>query len=109
MKAAQTGSRSMSAAAIYLGDEPTAAGYCLAGVTTIVPASGAEEATLREALAVAPLVLISAAVAERIPETALQAVQAQLRPLAVVVPDILGDAVVPDVAGRMRSQLGLEA
>jgi vacuolar-type H+-ATPase subunit F/Vma7 len=99
----------MSATPCYLGDEVSAAGYRLAGIAAIVPDSGGESAALREALAIAPLVLVSAAVAADIPETILHAAQARLTPLILVVPDILTDAAVPDVAGRLRTQLGLEA
>jgi vacuolar-type H+-ATPase subunit F/Vma7 len=99
----------MSASPLYLGDEVSAAGYRIAGVATMVPAAGAEAAALYEALAVAPLVLVSTAVAAHIPEAALHAAQARPTPLIIVVPDILTDAAVPDVAGRLRTQLGLEA
>ena len=99
----------MSATPCYLGDEVSAAGYRLAGLEAIVPDPGGESAALREGLAIAPLVLVSAAVAAHIPETKLHAAQARLAPLILVVPDILTDAAVPDVAGRLRTQLGLEA
>jgi vacuolar-type H+-ATPase subunit F/Vma7 len=99
----------MSATPFYLGDEVSAAGYRLAGLATRVPEPGGEAAALREALAGAPLVIVSAAVAAHIPEAVLHAAQARLAPLVLVVPDVLTDAAVPDVAGRLRTQLGLEA
>lgn len=99
----------MSAAALYLGDEIGAAGYRLAGIGTIMPAAGGESAALNAALAVAQLVLISSAVAARIPQPVLHAAQARLAPLTLVVPDVLTDAAMPDIAGRLRTQLGIEA
>jgi vacuolar-type H+-ATPase subunit F/Vma7 len=96
------------AAPVYLGDEASAAGYRLAGARVEVPAAGAEGAALAAARAQAPLVLVSAAVAARIAERELRAALAALAPLTVIVPDLTGAAEVPDVAARMRHQLGLE-
>ena len=98
----------MSAPA-YLGDEVTAAGYRLAGARVRVPRRGEEAAALAAACAEAPLVLVSAAVAVRIPESSLKSALAALVPLVLVVPDPVDDTPVPDVAARLRRELGLEA
>ena len=95
-------------APVYIGDETSAAGYRLAGARVEVPEPGAEAAALAAARAQAPLVLVSAAVAARIAERELRAALAALTPLTLIVPDLLGEAAVPDVAARLRRQLGLE-
>jgi vacuolar-type H+-ATPase subunit F/Vma7 len=96
-------------AAIYLGDEVTAAGYRLAGVQVRVPAPAEADAAFAEALALAPLVLVSAAVAMHIDATQLRAALVALRPLVLIVPDARGEVPRPDLAARLRGQLGMEA
>jgi len=54
-------------------------------------------------------VLVSAAVAARIDDTELRTALAALAPLVLIVPDPVGETPVPDVAARLRRQLGLEA
>ena len=96
------------AAPVYLGDEVSAAGYRLAGARVEVPEPGGEAAALAAARVEAPLVLVSAAVAARIAERELQIALASLTPLTLIVPDLRGEAAVPDVVARLRHQLGLE-
>jgi len=96
------------AAPFYIGDEVSAAGWRLAGVRVEVPAPGGESAALLTAREEAPLVLVSAAVAARLPEAELHAALAALAPPTLIVPDLAGEAAVPDVAARLRRQLGLE-
>jgi len=96
-------------APIYLGDEVSAAGYRIAGALTRTPRAGEEAAALADARAQAPLVLVSAAVAAGVGEKALRAALADASPLVLVVPDLLGEAALPDIAARLRVQLGLEA
>jgi vacuolar-type H+-ATPase subunit F/Vma7 len=99
----------MSACAIYLGDEVSAAGYRLAGVDTVVPERGAEARAFGEAVDRATLLLVSAAVAQEIPQASLHAAQARMLPLVLIVPDLAGNAPLPDIAHALRTQLGLEA
>lgn len=94
-------------APIYLGEETSAAGWRLAGVRVALLEEGDEAMALATARAHAPLVLVSVAVAARIPEAALRAAQAALTPLTLVVPDLSG-LPVPDLSARLRHQLGLE-
>jgi vacuolar-type H+-ATPase subunit F/Vma7 len=96
-------------APIYLGDEVAAAGFRLAGVETSVVAQGGEAAALAAAREAAPLVLVSAAVAAGIPDAELRRATAALAPLVLIVPDLTQSAPVPDLAARLRRQLGLEA
>jgi vacuolar-type H+-ATPase subunit F/Vma7 len=93
---------------IYLGDEVSAAGYRLAGVRVRTPDAGDSAAALAAARADASLVLVSAAVAVHIPEAQMRTALATLMPLTLIVPDLRGQAPVPDVGARLRRQLGLE-
>ncbi|MBL8326793.1 MAG: hypothetical protein JNJ89_17710 [Rubrivivax sp.] len=101
----------------YIGDEIGAAGWRLAGATVQVPAAGHEAQALQAACSQHPggaaqaggaLVLLSAAVAARIDAAVLQPALAALSPLLLVVPDTQGDEPAPDIAARLRRQLGLD-
>jgi vacuolar-type H+-ATPase subunit F/Vma7 len=94
---------------IYLGDEVSAAGFRLAGAQVLTPCAGEEASALAWARAQAPLVLLSATVAERVGDATLRAALASPAPLVLVVPDRLGEVPLPDLAARLRGQLGLEA
>lgn len=96
-------------APIFLGDELSAAGYRLAGARVRTPQPGDETAALAWARALSPLVLLSAAVAAGIGEAALRHALSALSPLVLIVPDLQGDVPLPDLAARLRGQLGLEA
>lgn len=95
-------------APIYLGDEVNGAGFRLAGARVHVPEPGRAAEALEEACRLAPLVLVSAAVAAQIPEARLAAVVAAISPLTLVVPDPVGGTPMPDLARRLRGQLGME-
>lgn len=94
---------------VYIGDEVTAAGYRLAGVRVHVPAPDEANAAFDEACARAPVVLVSAAIAVRIDDARMRVALAALRPLVLIVPDIRGAIARPDLALRLRGQLGMEA
>jgi hypothetical protein len=96
-------------APVYIGDEISAAGWRLAGARVAMPGPGEETAALNAACAGAPLVLVSAAVAARMDAAALAAAGSALAPLVLVVPDPQGEVALPDLAARLRSQLGLDA
>lgn len=96
-------------APVYLGDEVSGAGWRLAGAEVHTPAAGGETAALAVACARAPLVLLSAGVAAGVAAPALQQAQLALAPLVLVVPDLHGGTPPPDLAARLRAQLGLEA
>ena len=96
------------AAPVYVGDEVSATGLRLAGLQVRVPERGGEATALASACAGAPLVLVSATVAARIAESELRAALAALTPLVLIVPDLDGSTPVPDLAVRLRKQLGLE-
>jgi len=96
-------------APIYLGDEVTAAGYRLAGVQVRAPLPGEASGAFAEARELAPLILVSAAVAMHIDAVQLRAALAALQPLVLIVPDARGEVPRPDLAARLREQLGMEA
>ena len=96
-------------APIYLGDEVTAAGYRLAGAQVRVPAPGEVNAAFEEARVLAPLVLVSAAVASHVNPAQLRAALMALQPLVLIVPDASREVPRPDLAARLRGQLGMEA
>lgn len=96
-------------APVYLGDEVSAAGWRLAGATVRTPRPGEEATALAWALAQAPLVLVSATVAAGIAAPVLRAALLALAPLVQVVPDRDGRVPLPDLAARLREQLGLQA
>ncbi|HEX7439717.1 MAG TPA: hypothetical protein VF319_06425 [Caldimonas sp.] len=97
------------AAPAYLGDEVSAAGYRLAGAQVRTPRAGEEAAALAWARSQAPLVLVSAAVATGIGEPVLRVALSALAPLVLIVPDLRREVPLPDLAARLRGQLGLEA
>lgn len=92
----------------YVGDEISAAGFRLAGAKILVPSEGVETDALATACAEAKLVLVSAAIAARVDGAALARSLATLSPLTLLVPDPAGKAPLPDIAARLRRQLGLE-
>ena len=92
----------------YIGDEATAAGFRLAGVRVVVPSRGEEGAVLAGVREHASLIMISAAVASRIPAHELARAEVALAPLTLIVPDFREELPPPDLATRVRAQLGLE-
>ena len=97
------------AAPIYLGDEVSGTGWRLTGALVQCPAAGEETAALAAACEAAPLVLLSASVARGVAAAALQRAMLALSPLVLVLPDLHGDTPLPDLAARLRAQLGMEA
>ncbi len=91
----------------FIGDEVSAAGFRLAGFCTEIPAPGEAALRLRQACEEAELVLVTAEVAARVPESELRRLQAAPRPLLLVVPDVRGRSAAPDLGAGLRRQLGL--
>lgn len=93
---------------VHLGNETTGAGFRLAGVLSRTVPPGEEIRALALARAEAPVVLVSADVAARLPPDLLAAAVADVPPVTVVVPDLRADPAFADHAARLRRQLGLE-
>jgi vacuolar-type H+-ATPase subunit F/Vma7 len=94
---------------VFLGDEVSAAGFRLAGLSVRVPLDGEEQQALAEAAASAELVLITAAFARRLPPALLDRYQSGSRPLVGVVPDVTGGVWPADLAAEIRRHLGIAA
>lgn len=95
-------------APVYLGDEVSVAGWRLTGVDALACTPREVGAALERALANTSLVFISSALAAHLPAATLRAALAATAPLLVLLPDPAGEVVLPDLASRLRQQLGLE-
>ncbi|MFO1408155.1 MAG: hypothetical protein U1F08_11570 [Steroidobacteraceae bacterium] len=93
----------------YIGDEPTALAYRLAGVEARVPGAGETPQVYARAVEDgAELVLLSPANAAELDPADLATALVSLRPLVAIVGDVRGREPVPDVAREVRLALGLE-
>lgn len=99
----------ISAAPVFLGDELSAAGFRLAGAITRTPAPGEAGAALAWARQQAPLVLVTAELAQSIPSALLNEALTALTPLVVIVPDLRGRSAPADLAAAVKRDLGIEA
>lgn len=95
------------AAPVFIGDEVTAAGYRLAGARIYTPAPDGVIGILHQARSEAPLILITAEYAAQVPAAILNAALAAPRPPLIIVPDVRGAVPLPDLAARIRAQLGI--
>ena len=92
---------------IYIGDAVSAAGYRLAGLRVHVPDTAELLVQVEQATVDVSLVLLGADVAAQLPVAALDRLLSGVNPAVVVVPDVRGQAVLPDLANRLRQQLGV--
>lgn len=92
---------------VYIGDPVSATGYRLAGLKVHVPCAEDVLEALEAACDEAPLVLLGSDLASRIPSRQLDALLSRTAPAVVVVPDVRGQAPLPDMAHRLRKQLGV--
>jgi vacuolar-type H+-ATPase subunit F/Vma7 len=99
----------MTLAALFLGDELSAAGFRLGGIDARTPPLGEEAAYFERAREEALFVLITAEVAARLPRALLEHALNAGRPLVAVLPDVRGRLPPPDLAAALRRQLGMEA
>jgi vacuolar-type H+-ATPase subunit F/Vma7 len=91
----------------FIGDEVTAAGFRLAGVTVHVPPPEQVKSLFNRLLTEAELILITAEYADRVPARTLQAAQLRSRPPVLVMPDIRRRSEPPDRSAALRRQLGM--
>ena len=92
---------------VYIGDTISATGYRLAGLRVHAPAEDDALAAVEAACRESPLVLLGSDLASRIPSSQLDALLSRTDPAVVVVPDIRGQVPLPDMAHRLRKQLGV--
>jgi vacuolar-type H+-ATPase subunit F/Vma7 len=95
-------------APVFLGDELSAAGFRLGGAVARTPNPGEEAELFAWAREHAPLVLITPAIADRLPAEQLAGALAASAPLVLIVPDVRGREQPPDLAQTLRRQLGME-
>jgi vacuolar-type H+-ATPase subunit F/Vma7 len=91
----------------FLGDEVSAAGFRLAGAEVHTPGNGEAVELFRRLGDAHELVILTAEVAAGLPEELLEQAAQRNRPLVLVIPDAAGRTQPPDLAARMREQLGL--
>lgn len=92
---------------VYIGDAVSAAGYRLAGLRVYVPNTADIHTEIEQVCNDAPLVLLGADIAGQLPVTQLDRLLSQVAPAVVVVPDVRGQAALPDLVHRLRQQLGV--
>ncbi len=92
---------------VLIADEVTALGYRLAGARVVEPRQDELGAAFEQALAAAPLVLITAECAARLPARRLARALAATSPLVLVIPDLSNRVPAPDLGARIRSLLGM--
>lgn len=97
----------MNGVPCFIGGEVAAAGWRLAGVRVITPVAGREAEALASAMGSAPLVLLEAEWARRLPGPTLEEAQRAVVPLVLVVPGVTAGEGVPDLGVMVRAQLGL--
>ena len=94
-------------APVYIGDAVSATGYRLAGLRVQVPDTADLLAQIEQAATDASLVLLGADLAAQLPLAALDRLLSAVSPAVVVVPDVRAQAELPDLANRLRQQLGV--
>ena len=92
---------------VYLGDEATAAGFRLAGIRVYTPNEQELAASLKLARGEASLIMLSARLAQCMPAAELERLLAGVAPPVLVVEDVTGAALLPDLATRLRRELGM--
>ena len=93
---------------VFIGDELTAAGFRLAGIETLVPQPDAVREALADARLRAGLVVITADCARSVPSGEFEDVLLAEVPIVAVIGDVLGRTAPPDLAGRLRADLGID-
>ena len=92
---------------VFLGSETSAAAFRLAGIDARVVPEGDEGAILARARDGADLVIVEASVAACVPAGQWRRAVLDAPPLVAAIPDLAGTTCLPDLAGRLRRQLGL--
>jgi vacuolar-type H+-ATPase subunit F/Vma7 len=91
----------------FIGDEVSAAGFRLAGATVYGEQDGEPDALFRRLRDQHELLILSAEAADRVSHEQLQQAAELGHPLVLVVPDAGGRMQPPDLAARVREQLGM--
>ena len=91
----------------FIGDEISAAGYRLCGIDVHIADRFNALSLIKQACESAPLVLIGSTTADYLPAAELNTLMASIRPAVLVVPDVTGRQVVPDISTLIHKQLGM--
>ncbi len=92
---------------VFIGDEVSAAGFRLAGVTCHTPAMSEVAGLFRRLRAEVGLILITAEYASELPERLVAEAQYEQRPLLLVIADIRDRVLPADITSALKRQLGL--
>jgi len=95
-------------AAVFIGDELTAAGFRLTGIDAVVAEPEAAANALHAARKEAALVIMTAELARHVPAAQLEAALIAEAPIIAIIPDVLERVSPPDLATRLRRTLGIE-
>lgn len=91
----------------FIGDEVTAAGFRLAGFDVYIPAAEEVTGVLVKLSEEMELVIITAEMAQAIPDQLLHQAIVRGRPLILVIPDIRQRFQPVDLTSELRQQLGM--
>jgi vacuolar-type H+-ATPase subunit F/Vma7 len=95
-------------AAVFIGDELSAAGFRLTGIGTVVARPEAAGDALRNARKQVALVIMTAELASHVPAQELEAALIAEAPAVAVIPDVRMRSPLPDLAKKLRRALGIE-
>ena len=96
------------AAAVFIGDELSAAGFRLTGIETVVAEQDTAADALREARKDAGLLIMTAELARHVPLAELEAALIAETPAVAIIPDVRMRTPLPDLAKKLRRALGIE-
>jgi vacuolar-type H+-ATPase subunit F/Vma7 len=92
---------------LFIGDEVTAAGFRLAGVTVITPDKEKLHEVLAKVCDQASLILITAEFMEALDSQLQKEYMMKVSPMIVVIADINNSVPVKDLAVQVRRTLGI--
>ncbi len=92
---------------VFIGDELTGAGFRLAGLEVYHPDPSGAGALVERLIGECEFILLTAEVADGLPDGLLKRVQLAGRPMVLVVSDVRRRTSVPDLGGAVRRQLGM--
>lgn len=90
-----------------IADELTAVAWRLAGARVYLPEQQSVEQCLHTAQGRADLILLTAELAQAIPQAELEAALLAAEPLLLIIPDVRHVQEPPDVAHAARRALGM--
>ncbi|OOZ59016.1 V-type ATP synthase subunit F [Solemya velum gill symbiont] len=97
----------MQSEVLFIGDEVTAAGFRLAGVTVMTPEKEKLNEVLAQVCEHASLILVTAELIESLDSQLQQEYMMKVSPMIVVIADINNGVPVTDLAVQVRRTLGI--